>query len=82
MSPARYELGFIPHKTTFFMCTFNKTDRGCSSSCFGPNDRPPVYSAEPIRVDSELSSQTVIIIVGYHCYQLHAQVYRISFFQG
>jgi hypothetical protein len=25
---------------------------------------------------------TVLIIVGYHCYQLHTKYYRISFSQG
>jgi hypothetical protein len=26
--------------------------------------------------------KTVIIIVGYHCYQLHTKFYQISFFHG
>jgi hypothetical protein len=25
---------------------------------------------------------TVVIIVGYHCYQLHTKLYQISFSQG
>jgi hypothetical protein len=26
--------------------------------------------------------KTVLIIVGYHCYQLHKKLYQISFFRG
>jgi hypothetical protein len=30
----------------------------------------------------EVIKLTVIIIVGYHCYQLHTKFYQISFFHG
>jgi hypothetical protein len=35
-----------------------------------------------VPIQKRVIKLTVIIIVGYHCYQLHTKFYRISSFQG
>jgi hypothetical protein len=35
-----------------------------------------------VPIHKEMINLTVIIIMGYHCYQLHTTFYQISFSQG
>jgi hypothetical protein len=41
-----------------------------------------LYQAGGETLVSAIHKLTVIIIVGYHCYQLHKNCYQISFFHG
>jgi hypothetical protein len=41
-----------------------------------------IWYKEELNDQWKMIKLTVIIIVGYHCYQLYTKLYRISFFHG